>query len=237
MITMYDYKVVLAGGVEELCEQTYKGFHKIGHLAGSRPGKEEVDCPFDKRRNGIVFGEGASIVILEELEHARERGANIYAEVLSYGTSFDPKSHNIYNPKAEGAAKAISLCIEDAGFGKDDIDYISAAANSTLDCDAMETEAVKRALGDRAKQVMISSIKSMIGECFSAAGAMNLAAAIGILEKRFIPPTINYKEADRRCDLNYVPNKASDKKAERILIDSFSPTGVNSALAVGKYSG
>jgi 3-oxoacyl-[acyl-carrier-protein] synthase II len=237
MITMYDYKVVLAGGVEELCEQTYKGFHKIGHLAGSRPGKEEVDCPFDKRRNGIVFGEGASIVILEELEHARKRGANIYAEVLSYGTSFDPKSHNIYNPKAEGAAKAISLCIEDAGFGKDDIDYISAAANSTLDCDAMETEAVKRALGDRAKQVMISSIKSMIGECFSAAGAMNLAAAIGILEKRFIPPTINYKEADRRCDLNYVPNKASDKKAERILIDSFSPTGVNSALAVGKYSG
>src|SRR3989338_8203459 len=137
LMGLYDYDVVLAGGVEELCEQTFKGFHKIGHLAGSREGKLEIDCPFDKRRNGIVLGEGASILILEELEHAKKRGALIYAELLGYGTSFDPLSKNRYGRKAEGATKAIRFALEDAGLAPDDIDYISATANSTLDCDVM----------------------------------------------------------------------------------------------------
>ncbi len=235
MLNLYEYKVVLTGGVEELCEQTYKGFHKIGHLAGSRPGKEEINCPFDKRRNGIVVGEGACIVILEELEHARERDAKIYAEVLGYGTSFDPKSKNIYSPKAEGATEAIKYCLEDAGLTEDNIDYISASANSTLDCDVMETRAVTNIFGKKAKEIPISSIKSMIGDSFSASGAMNLGATIGALEEDFIPPTINYEKPDRRCDLDYVPNEAKEQKMNKILIDSFSPTGSNSVLAVGRY--
>lgn len=235
MINLYEYRVVLTGGVEELCEQTYKGFHKIGHLAGSRPGKEEVNCPFDKRRNGIMMGEGACIVILEELEHARERNAKIYAEVLGYGTSFDPKSKNIYSPKAEGATEAIKYCLEDAGLSKDNIDYISASANSTLDCDVMETRAVKNVFGERSKEIPISSIKSMIGDSFSASGAMNLGASIGVLEEDFIPPTINYEKLDKRCDLDHVPNNVRAQKVDKILIDSFSPTGSNSALAIGKY--
>lgn len=235
-IKLYDYDVVLAGGVEELCLQTFLGFHKIGHLAGSRPGKPEIDCPFDKRRNGIVLGEGACILILEEMEHARRRSAPIYAEVLGYGTSFDPKSRNIYSPKADGATRAIELALEDAVIGPGDIDYVSATGNSTLDCDAMETTAINRVFGARAKRIPVSSIKSMIGDTFSAGGAMNVAASIGALQEGFVPPTMNYEVKDRRCDLDYVPNKSRSAKLNKILVDSFTPTGVNSSLVVGAVS-
>ena len=235
MITLYDYTTVLTGGVEELCEQTYKGFHKISVLAGSKLGQEEINCPFDKRRDGIMLGEGASIFVLEDLEHARSRSARIYAEVLGYGTSFDPSSRNIYSPKAEGAAAAIAYALKDAGISPEEIDYISASANSTLDCDVMETRAIKKVFGKHAKNVPVSSIKSMIGETFSASGAMNLAAAICALEEDFLPPTINYKNADRRCDLDYIPNTARDKRIDKVLINSFSPTGSNSSLVVGRY--
>ena len=236
MISLYDYKVVLTGGVEELCEQTYKGFYKIGHLAGSRAGKEEIDCPFDKRRNGILFGEGASVFAIEELEHAKSRGAKIYAELLGYGTSFDPDSKNIYSPKAKGAIRAMKACLEDARLDSGGIGYVSAAANSTLDCDAMETLAINSVFNGSAKSVPISSIKSMIGETYSASGAMNLAASLGVLGENTIPPTVNYEKPDRRCALDYVPNEARKAKINNVLIDAFSPTGSNSVLAIGRYS-
>jgi 3-oxoacyl-[acyl-carrier-protein] synthase II len=235
-IRLHDYDIVLTGGVEELCLQTFLGFHKIGHLAGSREGKPEINCPFDKRRNGIVLGEGACIFILEDMAHARKRGANIYAEIMGYGTSFDPESRNIYNPKAEGASKAMRFAMESAGTGPDDIDYISASANSTLDCDAMETRAIKRIFGERAKEIPVSSVKSMIGDTFSASGAMNLAASIGAITDGFIPPTVNYEVRDKRCDLDYVPNRAREADIGRVLINSFTPTGVNSSLVVGAFS-
>jgi len=234
LMRFYDYKVVLAGGVEELCEQTYKGFHKIGHLAGSRGSKSEVNCPFDKRRNGIVIGEGAAILILEDLEHAQARKAKIYAEILGYGTSFDAESRNIYNPKAEGAAEAMQFALDDSGLRPEDIDYISASANSTLDCDVMETRAVKKVFGEHAQNIPMSSIKSMIGESFSASGAMNTAASLGVIEKSFLPPTINYEKPDSRCDIDCVPNKTRKKYINRILINSFSPTGNNSSLIIAK---
>lgn len=232
-IRLYDYDIVLAGGVEELCLQTFLGFHKIGHLAGSREGKIEISCPFDKRRNGIVIGEGACILILEELSHARKRSAIIYGEILGYGTSFDPQSKNLYSPKAEGASKAIGFALEDAKVNTDEIDYISATANSTLDCDVMETRAVNRVFGNRAKKIPLSSIKSMIGDTFSASGAMNVASSIGAILGGYVPPTMNYEVKDSRCDLDYVPNKSRDAKIGKVLIDSFTPTGVNSSLVVG----
>ncbi|MBP7056106.1 MAG: beta-ketoacyl-[acyl-carrier-protein] synthase family protein [Candidatus Omnitrophica bacterium] len=235
MIDLYEYKVVLAGGVEELCEQTYKGFYKIGHLAGSRAGKEEINCPFDKRRNGILFGEGASIVVLEELGHAKARGAHIYAEILGYGSSFDPDSRNIYSPKASGAIRAIKASLDDARINNDDIDYVSASANSTLDCDSMETRAVKNVFGDRSAKLPISSIKSMIGECFSASGAMNLAGSMGAMTEGFVPPTMNYEKKDKRCDLDYVVNEPRKANVDKVLINSFSPTGCNSSLIIGRY--
>jgi len=235
-IRNYGYDVVLSGGVEELCQQTFLGFHKIGHLAGSRPGKSEIDCPFDKRRNGIVLGEGACIIILEEMDHARKRSARIYAEILGYGTSFDPASRNIYSPKAEGAVRAMNFALQDAEVEAGEIDYISASANSTLDCDTMETRAVNRVFGDAAKRVPVSSIKSMIGDTFSAGGAMNVAASVGAIVKSFMPPTINYKEKDSRCDLDYVPNKSRQGNVDKVLVNSFTPTGVNSSLVLGKVN-
>jgi 3-oxoacyl-[acyl-carrier-protein] synthase II len=127
------------------------------------------------------------------------------------------------------------LCLEDSGLKAEDIDYISATADSTLDCDAMETTAVKNVFGERAKKIPISSIKSMLGETFSASGAMNLAGSLGVFEYAFIPPTINYEKPDRRCDLDYVANESRKAKVQKVLIDSFSPTGVNSSLAIGRY--
>lgn len=236
MMERYDYRVVLAGGVEELCEQTYKGFAKIGHLAGSRPLKDEINCPFDKRRNGIVLGEGAAIFVLEELGHALDRNAVIYAELAGYGTSFDPASHNRYSPRAAGAAEAIRLCLEDAGIEPGEVDYIASSANSTLDCDAMETSAVKHVFGDAAKKVPVSSVKSMIGDCFSASGAMNVASSLGVINGGVIPPTINYQMPDRRCDLDYVPNEAREAKVLTALVNAFSPTGANASVAIRKYS-
>lgn len=218
-IQLYDYDVVLTGGVEELCLQTFLGFHKIGHLAGSREGKAEINCPFDKRRNGIILGEGACILVLEEMNHALKRSANIYAEILGYGTSFDPASKNIYSPKAEGASKAIKFALKDAKVSPNDIDYVSATANSTLDCDVMETRAINRVFKDRAKKVPVSSIKSMIGDTFSASGAMNVAASVGAMAGGFVPPTINYEVKDSRCDLDYVPNKTRSAKINKVLVD------------------
>lgn len=235
MMELYEYKAVLAGGVEELCEQTYKGFYKIGHLAGSRAGKDEVNCPFDKRRNGILFGEGAGIVMLEELEHAKARGAAIYAEVLGYGSAFDPARRNIYSPKAAGAAQAMRACLDDARVAAGDIDYISASANSTLDCDAMETTAIKSIFGKSSAEVPASSIKSMIGECFSASGAMNLAGCVGAIQEGFLPPTINYLKKDKRCDLDCVANEPRDARLDKVLINSFGPTGCNSCLSIGRF--
>lgn len=235
MMDRYGYKIVLSGGVEDLCEQTYKGFHKIGHLAGSRPGKEEINCPFDMRRNGIVFGEGAGLVVMEEFEHARKRRADIYAEILGYGTAFDPDSKNIYNPRAKGAGEAMRACLKDSKLTGDRIDYINASADSTLDCDAMETLAVKNVFGKRAKEIPISSTKSMIGESFSASGALGVVASLGAMSGGFIPPTINYKTPDRRCDLDYVPNASREARLDTVLINSFSLTGPNSCLAIGRY--
>lgn len=234
MINHYEYHTVLAGGVEELCEHTYKGFHKIGHLAGSRTGKPELNCPFDKRRNGIVLSEGASIFVLEEFERAKARGAHIYAEILGYGTSFDLESKNIYNPKAIGATEAITYALRDAGLPPASIEYVCATANSTLDCDVMETRAIKNVFEEHARSIPVSSVKSMIGECFSASGAINITASLGALQKGFLPPTINYEQSDKRCDLTYIPNKAWKKKVKKVLVNSFGPTGNNSCLVIGK---
>ena len=210
------------------------GFYKIGHLAGSRPGKEEIDCPFDRRRNGIVMGEGAGILILEEFGHAMKRGANIYAEVLGFGTAFDPLSRNRYNPRGDGAIRAIESALSETTLKPKDIDYVSASANSTLDCDVMETRAVNRVFGDSAKDVPVSSVKSMTGDCFSASGALDVIASIGAINDGFIPPTVNYEVKDKRCDLDYVPNEARQAKVKNVLVDSFGPTGVNSALVLSK---
>ena len=227
-------KAVLVGGVEELCLQTYLGFYKLNFLAGSKEGTEEVLCPFDRRRNGIVFGEGSAMFLLEDYEDAKARGAHIYAEVRSIGYSFHPYRLNKYHRLGTGIRKALREAIEEADLEPADIDCILANANSTKEADLIETEAIKDVFGKRAGKVPVSAIKSHIGETFSASGAMQLAAGAGIIEEGFIPGTLNHQEADPACDLDYVPNKARRAKVKNVLISCFGPSGAHNCVVLSR---
>ncbi|MEW6067307.1 MAG: beta-ketoacyl-[acyl-carrier-protein] synthase family protein [Nitrospirota bacterium] len=227
--------IVLAGGVEELCEETFHGFHNLGCLSGFN-GSEPICCPFDSRRNGTILSEGAAVLVLEEEEHALKRGAEIPAVILGYANSFDPEADMGFNHTGEGLKNAINLALKDAILSPEDIDYISSGANSTKGIDRMETKVIKDVFGDYAFKLPVSSIKSMIGESFSASGAFSLASAVGAINKGLIPPTVNYKEKDHECDLDYVPNEARQKKINNVLVTSVDPYGNNTAMILGKYN-
>jgi 3-oxoacyl-[acyl-carrier-protein] synthase II len=226
--------VVLAGGVEELCEETFRGFQTLGCLSGS-DGSDPLCCPFDARRNGIILAEGSSVLVLEDEEHALKRGARIMAKVLGYGNAFDPSANIRFSAEGKGLSNAINLAVENASLNPQDIDYISAAANSTKELDRMESEAIRGVLGDHAFSVPVSSIKSMVGETFSASGALSCAAAISSLSSGIIPPTVNYMQKDPGCDLDYVPVAARKKEIENVLVISSDPYGNNSAIVFSKY--
>lgn len=227
--------VVLVGGVEELCWQTYFGFHRLSFLAGCKEGGIELSCPFDKRRNGIVFGEGSAMLAIEDLEHAQARGARIYAEIKSMGYAFDCYRLAKYHRLGPGIRQAMREAVEKAGLGFSDIDFISANANSTQAADKIEAEAIRDVFGEQADKVPVSAIKSMVGETFSASGAMQLAAGVGSLEKQFIPPTINCSDPDEACALDCVPDKARHTEIKNLLISCFGPSGVNTCVVLSKY--
>lgn len=228
---------VIVGAVEEMCFQTFFGFYRLGYLSGLNNDKEPLSCPFDKRRDGIIFSEGSAVFILEDLKKAEERKANIYAEVLGVGSNFDPFRLDKFNPKGTGIVEAIKLALTNASLKSDDIDCVFANANSTQDADAVETKAIKEVFGDKALKIPITAIKSMIGESFSSSGAMAVAAALGSISKDFIPPTVNLEEKDPMCDLDYVPNKARKQNLGKVMINSFGPNGANSVLIIGKHKG
>ena len=226
---------IIVGAVEEMCFQTFFGFYRLGYLSGLNNDNEPLSCPFDKRRDGIIFSEGSAVFILEDLKKAKERKANIYAEVLGIGSNFDPFRLDKFNPKGTGIIEAMKLALANASLKPDDISCIFANANSTQDADSVETKAIKETFGAKASKIPITAIKSMIGESFSASGALSLAAALGSIVKDFIPPTVNLKEKDTICDLDYVPNKARTQKLDKVMINSFGPNGANSVLVIGKY--
>lgn len=227
---------MIAGAVEEMCFQTFFGFYRLGYLSGLN-NNEPLSCPFDKRRDGIIFSEGSAIFILEDLKTAEERNANIYAEVLGVGSNFDPFRLDKFNPKGTGIVEAMKLALTNSRLTPDNIDCIFANANSTQDADIVETKAIKEVFGAKAPKIPITAIKSMTGESFSSSGALNLAAALGSMVKDFIPPTTNLKAKDPMCDLNYVLNKTGMQKVDKIMIDSFGPNGANSILIIGRYRG
>ncbi len=226
---------VLAGGVEELCEETFQGFSELGCLSGGN-GTEPLCCPFDMRRNGILLSEGASVVVLEDGEHAVRRGATILAEVLGYGNSFDPEAERNFAHHGAGLRRAIAQALNDAALAPMEIDYVSSCANSTRGLDRLETRALKEVFGEPALRLPVSSIKSMAGESFSASGALSVAAAVGALQRGLIPPTVNYREKDPECDLDYVPNEAREEKVSAVLVTSVDPYGQNTALVLGRYA-
>jgi len=220
---------VLAGGVEELCEETFQGFHMLGCLSGS-DGTEQVCCPFDRRRNGVVLSEGASVLVLEDLAVARKRGADILAVVLGYGSAFD-----VAGRECGGLRSAVTAALADAECTTDEIDYISSCANSSLELDRLESRVIREIFGARSREIPVSSIKSMIGESFSASGSMSLTSAVGVLRDGIIPPTVNYHEKDAECDIDCVPNEAKRQSVQRVLVTTSDPYGQNSAVVLGKY--
>ena len=228
--------VILTGAVEELCEETFLGFHNVGYLSGAE-GAEPISCPFDKRRSGAILSEGAAVLVMEDKEHAVKRDAHILAQVMGCGNAFDPFNKRGYNPQGIGLKNAITLALKDASLSPKDIGYICSCANSTKDLDRMETQVIKDIFGENAYTIPVSSIKSMVGESFSASGAFSLVAAVGVLENGLIPPTANYHEKDPECDLDYVPNKAREKQINRVLVTAADPYGQNTAIVLGRYGG
>jgi 3-oxoacyl-[acyl-carrier-protein] synthase II len=228
-------EVVLAGGVEELCEETFLGFHNTAFLSGL-DGTEPISCPFDARRNGMVLAEGAAFLVLESEVHALGRGASVMAEVRGYGNAFGSAEGQL-KKTGSGLRSAVTLALKESSTGPDDIDYICSGANSTEGLDRMETEVIKEIFGDKAYNVPVSSIKSMVGESSSASGALSLSAAICAIEKGVIPPTMNYREKDPACDLDYVPNESRQKEVRAALVMSSDPFGNNAAIVLGRYEG
>lgn len=226
---------VLVGAVEEMCLQTFLGFYRLGYLSGLKNGFEPISRPFDKNRDGIIFAEGASVILTETLESARARKSKIYAEIASLASNFDPDGFHKYNPRATGMIEAMQSAIDQGGLKNDEIDCIFANANSTKDGDAIETKAIRKVFGEYAEQIPITAIKSMIGETFSASGGMNAAAALGSLDQRFIPPIINYRTKDEHCELNYVLRTIKNKDISFIMVNCFDPSGANTVLILKKF--
>jgi len=227
-------KAVLVGGVESLSLVNYSGFYRLGFFAGIKG--EEISCPFDKRRNGIILGEGAAVVMIEDVEHALERGATIYAHVNGIGNCFDAYRMGKYHPEVTGLKNSIKEAMSNSELGVSDIDYISASANSVPEQDRLETKAIKDVYGSYAYNIPVSSIKSMIGETFSAGGLFQIAASIGSMYKGFIPPTMNYEMRDDECDLDYVPNKSRITRINNVLINNYGPGGNNAAFILSKWN-
>ncbi len=191
--------------------------------------------PFSKKRNGTVLAEGAGVLVLEELEHARKRGAKILAEIVGYGMSSDSK--DMVNPDVEGPRTAMQMALDDAGLKPSDIDYLNAHGTATTLNDANETNAIKMVFGDYASKLAISSTKSMTGHLLGAGGAVEAIACIKAMQDSFVPPTINLTEPDPKCDLDYIPNVGREKKVRYALSNSFAFGGLNAVLAFGPPPG
>ncbi|XOQ47776.1 MAG: beta-ketoacyl-ACP synthase II [Eubacteriales bacterium] len=228
---------VIAGGAEAAINPlSIAGFTNCMALS-TKNIPEESSLPFDKRRDGFVMGEGAGILILEEYEHAKARGAKIYAEICGYGNTCDAHHITAPHPEAVGGARAISLALEEAGYRDKDEIYINAHGTGTPLNDKSETIAIKKALGGKACRASISSTKSMTGHMLGAAGAVEAIASVLALKHGVIPPTIGLQEKDPDCDLDYTPNTARKKEATLALSVSLGFGGHNACIAFRKYTG
>lgn len=227
--------VIIAGGTEaSICSVGIAGFENMKALSNSTD-KTRASIPFDKERNGFVMGEGAGMLILEELEHAKKRGAKIYAEVIGFGSTTDAYHITSPCPDGECGAKAMIRAIEDAKIKPEEVDYINAHGTSTHLNDLTETMAIKTALGGASKKVMVSSTKGNTGHLLGAAGAVEAIACVKAIENELVPPTINYKEKDEECDLDIVPNEPRKAKINVAMSNSLGFGGHNASIILKKY--
>ncbi len=231
-----DADVMITGGTESvMTEMAYAGFCSMKALSTRNDDPEHASRPFDKNRDGFIIGEGAGIIVLEELTHAKKRGAKIYAEFVGFGFSGDAYHITAPHPEGKGAALAMKRAIETAKLNLQDIDYINAHGTSTPANDPMETKAIKSVFGEHADKLAISSNKSMIGHLLGASGAAEFISATKTVELGIIPPTINYENPDPECDLDYVPNNAREQKVKATLSNSFGFGGHNVSLALKRF--
>jgi 3-oxoacyl-[acyl-carrier-protein] synthase II len=230
-------KIMIAGGVEALViDLFYAAFSTMRAISTRNEEPQKASRPFDANRDGFVIGEGCTIMVLEELEHAKARGAKIYAEVLGHGASADAYHIAAPDPEAEGAVRAMATALADAGLAPEDVDYINAHGTSTPLNDATETLAIKKLFGEHAYSIPVSSTKSMIGHAFGGAGAIEALACVYSLRDNIVHPTINYETPDPACDLDYVPNVARKAEVNVALSNSFGLGGQNATLILGKYT-
>ncbi len=236
LIARDDADIVLAGGADSRIDPLLMlAYTALGALSTSVRLASEVSRPFDGKRDGFVLGEGSGVLVLEELEHAKKRGATIYAEVLGMGSSFDAYAATKPDPDARGAARAITSALKEARIDHHDVDYINAHGTSTRLNDEMETKAVKRVFGEGAKALPLSSIKSMVGHLIGAAGAVEAVAMALTLKTGVLPPTINQTQKDPVCDLDYVPNTAREMPTRVAVSTSFGFGGQNAALVMRNF--
>ena len=238
LIRRGDATAMLAGGAEAAVNQVGMGaFAALRALSTRNDEPEKASRPFDAGRDGFVMGEGSGVLVLEELEHALRRGAHIYAEMVGYGMTGDAYHLTEPDESGEPAALAMSKAVRDAGLEPGDVDYINAHGTSTPLGDAMETRAIKLALGEHAGRVMISSTKSIFGHCLGAAGGLEAAATVLAMETGKVPPTINLDDPDPDCDLDYVPNVAREASVEVAMSNSFGFGGHNAAIVFRAWHG
>jgi 3-oxoacyl-[acyl-carrier-protein] synthase II len=238
IIKFGDADVFLAGGSEaSIVEIGLAGFSAMRALSTHNDEPERASRPFDRDRDGFVMSEGAGVVVVEELEHAKARGAKIYCEITGYGVSGDAYHMTAPPPNGEGAARAMQMALEHARISPDQVDYINAHATSTDIGDICETRAIKQVFGDYAYKVAISSTKSMTGHLLGGAGGVEMAACALAIRDSVIPPTINLENPGEECDLDYTPNVAREKKVRVALNNSFGFGGHNATLLAAAFEG
>ncbi|MGL4553085.1 MAG: beta-ketoacyl-[acyl-carrier-protein] synthase family protein [Gemmataceae bacterium] len=231
-----DADVMLAGGAHSMIHPFgVTGFNLLTALSQRNDAPQKASRPFDLNRDGFVLGEGAGMLVLEELEHAKRRGANILAELTGYGSTADAFRVTDSHEDGRGAIACITGAIKDSGLSPDQIDYINAHGTSTKVNDRAESLAAKAVFGERAYKVPMSSSKSMLGHLIAAGGAVELITCVEAIHRGWIPPTINYETPDPECDLDYVPNRAREHKVRHALSNSFGFGGQNISLLVSKF--
>jgi 3-oxoacyl-[acyl-carrier-protein] synthase II len=236
LIRRGDVDVMLSGGAHSMIHPFgVTGFNLLTALSTSNDEPTKASRPFDRLRDGFVLGEGAAMVVLEELEHAKKRGAHIYGEVLGYGTTADAYRITDIHPQGRGAINCMRMAIRDAGITPDQVNYVNAHGTSTSVNDRVETVACREVFGERAMQTPVSSTKSMMGHLIAAAGATELIVCLLSIRDNVLPPTINYENPDPECDLDYVPNETRQAKCDIALSNSFGFGGQNVTVVAGRY--
>ena len=238
IIKFGDADAILCGGAEaSILPCGLAGFSNMKALSTRNDEPERASRPFDVDRDGFVMGEGAGVLVIEELEHAKKRGAKIYAELVGYGLSSDAYHMTSPHPEGDGACRCMNMALSHAKLNPEDVQYVNAHGTSTGQGDICETNAIKRTFGSHAKNgLMVSSTKSMTGHLLGAAGGVEIAACLMAIRDGIVPPTINLENQDPQCDLDYVPNQAREVKVDVALSNSFGFGGHNASLLIRRFS-